>query len=705
MIRDKFFNNPPTLLTISELQDLLIQTPSLSSAVSTLIDAVSRGAVIPRDFLIWAIQRARNEDLWTDYAWLGQEEVHWVMEQSPERTLSVARPALYHAPNQIIPYLLNAATGDLRPLHSNPEHPLRLIKDWVANGYRRPGEGLERRTLLLAGTQKWLSEGGSPDVGVKSLEIVLSPSFENFTTDPGSGDVVTFTYGYLPLQELQSIQKLWETVFGILELLPIQDWQPLHNALSSWAYPNRFGVTISAEMAEIMRLFARQMLRDIVGLAQNHDGVLHQLKEVSKTIDPETDIPVRPEFAILYPYRDFHEDWKTRQQEQLTAVRELAVTWSKADPKETVKQISLIELEAQAADITWPRLTPELCSELASRATSPCSWLRLMIDASLAGDLITPFLKRAADLNERGWVDFTVECLDNPTLRFVAMWVGLTSSNSPQHLIELVLGNLEGAAQSIGLLVGRGEIPEPIVKQLLRHADPRIARATAWGEWEAKPEYNVRPSLYEDWRRAVINGRTNDWQSGEYSLSQIFQSDPSIAFEWLVACLTCKDLDFMRHEETFKSAIDALDADARLQLLHQMPLTYYATDLVVRLVSDDLRLYQELLGSEQLKVFHLVPLIGGPASGLWVDKAKMALDAGYSFEEVAQSVHGIGIQHFSWSGNESDMWAGWVEKFDQLSANDDVDIKRIAEIGKANAEAARDRALNQEKQWAIYGRS
>ena len=48
------------------------------------------------------------------------------------------------------------------------------------------------------------------------------------------------------------------------------------------------------------------------------------------------------------------------------------------------------------------------------------------------------------------------------------------------------------------------------------------------------------------------------------------------------------------------------------------------------------------------------------------------------------------------------MWAEWVERFDGLCLHEDKRIRKIGEEGKANAQAARQRALEQEKKEAIY---
>ncbi len=57
-----------------------------------------------------------------------------------------------------------------------------------------------------------------------------------------------------------------------------------------------------------------------------------------------------------------------------------------------------------------------------------------------------------------------------------------------------------------------------------------------------------------------------------------------------------------------------------------------------------------------------------------------------------------------WSGSESDMWNGWVEKFAELCSHEDDGVRAVAEIGRAYAQRRREEALEEERLEAIYGR-
>jgi hypothetical protein len=156
------------------------------------------------------------------------------------------------------------------------------------------------------------------------------------------------------------------------------------------------------------------------------------------------------------------------------------------------------------------------------------------------------------------------------------------------------------------------------------------------------------------------------------------------------------------YKQAIEAAIDALDIESRSQLLGQLPAAYEMAEFIDRLVGESLDLYLELLNNKQLESLHLVPLAGHP-EGSWIEKAKLALDAGYSNEEVALSVYGpVGVT-VEWIGSESRMWSSWVERFDKLCSYEDEGIRKVGKAGKAYASRNWEQALERERKEAIYG--
>ena len=180
----------------------------------------------------------------------------------------------------------------------------------------------------------------------------------------------------------------------------------------------------------------------------------------------------------------------------------------------------------------------------------------------------------------------------------------------------------------------------------------------------------------------------------------MLKDDPSLACDWLTARLEEAQPSLRDYERATVAAVAALSVEARREMLHRVPAVYGTEKLITHLVGANLELYNELLNDERLKRFHLVPLSGHP-EGAWVNKAKLALDAGHTVEEVADAVYPLfGL---AWSGKESNMWAGWVERFAPLCSHEDERIRKIGEVGKTKAEVLRQNALKRERHEAVYG--
>ena len=246
--------------------------------------------------------------------------------------------------------------------------------------------------------------------------------------------------------------------------------------------------------------------------------------------------------------------------------------------------------------------------------------------------------------------------------------------------------------------ITHNQVPEYLVIQLLHHENPDIAVAAAQGVWYVEPERSVRPSFRADWQNVIVEKAID-----QFWLSEVFQSDSQLAYEWLEARLrNTSDLYRIDYGRDAPAAINTLDIEAKRRLLHQIQNDYESVRLLTLIVNNDLDLYRELLSIERLHEFHLAPLAGNP-EGIWLDKATLALGAGYTPEQVARSVHGI-LDVITWTGSEAAMWKDWIERFDQLRLHEDERIRQIGIAGKEISNSRMQRAQERERREAIYGR-
>ena len=124
------------------------------------------------------------------------------------------------------------------------------------------------------------------------------------------------------------------------------------------------------------------------------------------------------------------------------------------------------------------------------------------------------------------------------------------------------------------------------------------------------------------------------------------------------------------------------------------------TTLASSLVGDDLDLYRAFLQDEESAEVRLWPLTGRP-TGLWPEKPKLALEAGFTPRGVAGAAYSGDM---SWSGSESAMWNTLEEQFNALLAHEDESVRAAAEIGQAYAQQQRRKAMEEERYEDVYGR-
>ena len=695
LVRDIFFKGPQSLSP----EQLIETAPDLNGVAITLIGAKARGARIPPDKLLMILEKARSENAWVGYAWLGKDEANTVIELHPELLIRIARAALHKTPERVIPLLLKGAVGDERALHSAPNNPLRLIGDWIKESYPGSGVVIKRREMLLKVIKDVISKGMDERVCFKALPFVFSLRYENHTTDPGIGRTVTFTHGPITLDEIKRIASFWPEVLSIVKKLKNPDWSLVIEVINEIAFP--FINNTYPGFYEVRKKIVAQMLSDLLALSGTRIGLFHRIKGISQQLELKLKVKLEKDFETLFPYREI-EDWKIAQEWQRKAVLKLAGKWAKLTLDKIVEIIALFEVEAKSVGISCPRWTPILCWEIAQKVKLRLPWINAMIDAGLSGDLVEPFLRQAALKNETGWKTVISECLSNKNLKWVAISILLTIQSPPAYLMKKALQNLEGFAETIKILCFRKEIPEETLVQLLRQSDPLVAGNAAIGEWESDPKGKVRDRLKNDWEKAVLHLNYD-----EYFLGEILKHNSELAYKWLRIHIKQKNIPY-EMLKIYQSAISSLSLENRKELLMIFPKDSWRSEIINFLVGDSLELYRVLLEDKNKKGFHLLPLSKYKDYSFehvvwkeedWIAKAKFALEAGYTPEVVARTVFPF---ESSW-GNESDMWKRSIDRYKGLCTNDDSRIRKVGEINKTEAMKVLERVLAEERREAIYG--
>jgi hypothetical protein len=554
----------------------------------------------------------------------------------------------------------------------------------------------------MDGIVKWFECGGNQEVGIKALKGVFSPRYESTSSNPGNGMRITFRSGCLTISEINQLYPQWERAVKLVENIGNEDWGTFFEILSDWLYPAQLHGNPGKEICNEMRHFGERMLKDLVGLVQNHPVFLRQAKQVSKYSKINITIQINPEFDALYPIEN-RKDFKDDKILQKQKADELASTWSKCDPIHIALKLSAYEREANKAHLFYPRWTDYVCRVIADKTTIPLQWCQAGINANLTGDLIIPFLRKSIEQNDLKWINYAFRCLRLPLCSGSTISLILTLDSPPPDLIQKAIDLLSESPNKINIIENscfRGNVPIETMRLLLKHNDPQITNVAAHREWGSDPEGKIRPELYEDWRDAVVEKGLSD-----YWLSDVFEKDSEIAYAWLLTNINkISWIDYSEDIQTASAAIRGLHAANKLELLRIIKPDIHIANLVRIIVGDDIDLYRALLNHKALSLLHLEPLFGNPDNEIWIAKAKEALTNGYPPEEIAlASIYGAYSHAISWSGHESNMWQEWTNRFSSLQKDGDVRIKKIGIAGLKFSEAHRQQALKEEKFEEVYG--
>ena len=699
LVRDTFYRGPAPL----DPTELIANAPDLKEVTFTLIGAKARGASVPQGKLLTLIENARSDEVWGAYAWLGRDEANTILERYPEKISRMANPLLQRTPETAIPLLLKAAVGDWRPLHSSPEHPLRKIDDWIKES--RPGSGqvIERRKTLLKAIKTAAFGGVNESTCLKALVSVFSLTYQDHYTDPGLGNTVTIVSGSVALHELKRIGDLWPEAFSLISNIKTPDVSLILEVVREVAFPGPFRGEVEQGFHETGKAIAIQMVSDLASLPNVRLGLLYGLITIARKLRFKLKADIDKDFLALFPLREY-PNWKEAQERWTKQVRFLAQRLAKENPECIVRKIVYFETEANAAGITWPRLTPFLSGEIANTTSACLTWVETMIATDASGDLIEPFLRKAAMNNETNWGKSALKCLEKDNLKYTAITIVLTISSPPKGLLNKVLSNLAGSSDMIETLCARKEVPEETLLKLLSHPDPSVAGKAAIGEWQADPLGEIRSNLSTMWRDAILKLDNYD-----YWLGKILEKDPELSYEWLKSHISEREIPY-EMEKIYRVAITPLSEEKRKELLQMVPEDFWHPEIINYLIKDSLSVYRALIKDTKKKDFHLLPLhcFQGETIGEetweeepWVAKARLALEAGYTPEELFNAIIG---HHWSWEGNESGMWHRWLGRFESLSKNEDPDIQEVGKTGMKNVIDRMNHALQREKEEAIHGR-
>ena len=400
LVRDLFFSGSVRL----DHRPLMEASRHLRGVAETLVGVRAGGGQVPPAFLWDVLESAGSESAWVLFAWLGREEATSVLNGKPELLSQVAEAALHRAPEAVIGRLLERSVGDLSNLDPHPNHPLRQVRDWIAEARPGAGEGLERRETLLRSAATWIAQGGDEVVGMSAFAIAFSPQCSWSDCDPGSGRTITLSSGYLTPPELLRLGDLWGRWLEPFQSLVERGWKPVLGLLMAWVYPDpKLGNRGQQddEVRKALREVAGRMLHDVASLVREGPGLQQELTGLAEQIQVVIPSRLDPDYEVLFPGRyDLRGDCLEGEARQLAAATRLAEEWSVREPAWVARRIANLTREAVSVQNTWPDYAGTVCRLIAEATDRPIEWIRAMENAEASGGHVESFLRRLIALDD-----------------------------------------------------------------------------------------------------------------------------------------------------------------------------------------------------------------------------------------------------------------------------------------------------------------
>ncbi len=704
LIRTTFF--PPPGQPRHPYWDLVGKAPNLGRAAEALVASKAVGADIPIEELREIVAGSGSPRAWNGLAQLSEQDALWVLKNYSGDVVEIGGSTLLRAPESTVDNLLKRAVSATGPTHSNPNHPMRILANWVRELNLPVDQMIWRRRLLARVSKRYILQNGQPSVGINGICLALSPSMESRSLDPGVGLTLTISSGLLRIDKIPEFEGIWEDSRDALTVIDASAWDHISAMLWEWLYPeySARSAEVPEETKEAMQAFAAKLLRDFVPLTQGSPGLAAGLQALAAKIGIELPLGRDSDFEKLYPYEEYEDARSFEAQEaiQRAAVKDLAAQWVQGSPPEVATKVVGYEGEAKKINRNWPRRTPDLCRDLAAIASEPDVWLDAFIQESAPSDLVEPFLRATLVQQRCDAEQILDQCLKSDLYIWLATEFVLQMPEPPPHLLKQVLERVVSFPRLVETLCLRGEVSLLNIKTLLEHPVWEVALAAAVGEWLSDPKGEIRAEIAQVWRDAVLRSKPDEYSGMRYWLGEIFKETPGIAHQWLSTRLEEEpDRIFLAEEGPFSKAIYALSQGERIRVLDDLGNRVLPQPLISLLVDKDPVVYLELLGLQDLSQFHQEPLAGIPDEK-WAELAMMALESGYDARSIAQAAfHPAGIS-VSW-GSESMHWSQWDEAFARLEEDPRGEIQEVARYGREIAQASVQKAREKERQEALHG--
>lgn len=684
LVRDVFFRGGRGL----DPSPFLELTPDFDETTITMLGAAHRGADVSDFNLTERVLQSDHEGVWDAFAWLGERKTEILLESKPENILMFLDPALKYFPAKTLNLLFEKSVGDNRPLHSHPGHPLRKIDDWVSHS-GLDADTIQIRRNLLKAIIAWLDKGTHKDVAYKVLGSVFKSNFSVTSLDPGCGNTFQITQGTIQKDHAIHLEEMWNLFFNFLKNETDIQWKELTGIVHNLTYqPLKY----DADSAEVCKNLAKKIIVDLSTLAKGHPAAVRSMREIADDLGVQGPNQEDVLFEKLFPQYPNREELETEHKKNIAEVVEL---WRTKSAEEVANEINRTDAEAKKTEITWPRLSSNVCWELSKIVSNPLEWAELFAAKKVVSDCVSPFLYGAISTGDKGWVDFTKKHI-NSHLRYELFRAAITHSDADDELLKMIDELASKYLDEVEHCVG--SMPTSTLTRMLQHPDEKVRGHAAVGEWNSAKfgKREIRKEIEPLWQEAVVT-----FADEEYWLNEILRSDSHLAFKWVKNCFEKLERIGFECDKLIRSLCHIFSEDQRWELLNFLPLDdHYSRGIFRSLVGGDNSLLDKVLA---VPAFFEIRswLARWTSPEVWAERVIRLEKTGLSTKEIS---YGVLPRSRSWTGKYSDLLKSDLAYIEPMTTHDNLVVKEVAGHLADGLKEQIEIEIKRERRASVYGR-
>ncbi|MHB8107469.1 MAG: P-loop NTPase family protein [Candidatus Cryosericum sp.] len=697
LAKQRFFGNGANI----DPFEYLSHYPKLSDTAAVILGASLRGGEVDKERLYRLIERTNAPDLYGGYALLGMEDARRVLADHPDMALESPSHFLEVCPEGILPLMLDKCCGDDRPLHSNPEHPMRKIQDWCKTLPRNDRVPMGNREILLRALSSWKERAAQPHVVAQVLEAVFTTEYVFFRDTPGSGRAFSFGTGHVDSKSLQQLVALLPSASeyfagpGSVDAL-----KELFGLLGEWVYANPLmGEALTDEQKLLLHTGACLMLSYIEEATKGHPGFRLRLKELALELGAQITDDSDEDFETIHPIdENVRDDFERVAATQRAAAILLAASYSKCKPSEVMAKLARYDKFARDANSTWPDYSLDIVLYLADHVANVAEWAQASVTECDNPLYSYPLLARFYEIDSTRAKDLLLEVLDNSRHVGAAAQVILKRPFKNDTLWERVLPLLKDVVWTVFALVLRGQLGDLTILELLKHPSGEVAMMVAAAL--AQKDDGKIPDLFADsWENALVEYQFNEGSDDHY-VGIALKQYPETIVRWLKV-KTAEDTEHYEgnFEETAEELILVLSEDQKAEIISILQANKRSESVATHLVGDIPQLFKCILDNPNASGYRLDAL-AKVAGSAWRQFAEIAIEAGIDGSDIESASGGLGE---TWNGPFSKHLLDLSLKFKEGLDSPQPRVVAIAQKLTDCFQKMSDKELEKEKKEDVYG--